>query len=161
MYDKTLFNSQRDADATVDIIAQIINGAFCKSLDELASGLGQHDKEIISEIERIQEIDPEDTAPGALMLRSMIAAFYGGFGMGVEFAKDVMLERSEAPQEPLTRGQKAGQTNHLRHEEKKARWERERKDKAAAVEAARAILHDPAADPAAKLTAWNVLEGKR
>lgn len=161
MYNKTLFNSQREADETVETMALVINGAFCKSLDELASGLGQHDKEIISKIEEIQEINPEDTTPGALILRSMIASFYGGFGMGVEFAKDVMLERSEAPQEPLTRGQKAGQTNHRRHEEKKARWEQQSKDKAAAVEAARAILHDPAADPAAKLTAWNILEGKR
>lgn len=161
MYNKTLFNSQRDADATVDIIAQIINGAFCKSLDELADGLGQHDKEIISKIEQIQEIAPEDTTPGALILRSMISSFYGGFGMGVEFARAVMEEGSDAPQEPLTRGQKAGQTNHRRHAEKKARWEQESKDKAAAVEAARAILHDPAADPAAKLTAWNVLGGKR
>lgn len=161
MYNKTLFNSQREADETVETMALVINGAFCKSLDELASGLGQHDKEIISKIEQIQEIAPEDTTPGALILRSMIASFYGGFGMGVEFARDVLEKGADAPQEPLTRGQKAGRTNHRRHEERKKKWEQESRDKAAAVEAARSILHDPAADPAAKLTAWNILEGKR
>lgn len=56
---------------------------------------------------------------------------------------------------------KAGETNHARSEARKHEQEQRRLDRAAAVEAARRILHDLNSSDADKLNAWTILERLR
>lgn len=53
---------------------------------------------------------------------------------------------------------KAGETNHARSEARKHEQEQRRLDRAAAVEAARRILHDTGSPDTDKLNAWTILE---
>lgn len=53
---------------------------------------------------------------------------------------------------------KAGETNHARSEARKHEQEQRRLDRAAAIEAARRILHDVDSHDTDKLNAWTILE---
>ena len=53
---------------------------------------------------------------------------------------------------------KAGETNHARSEARKREQEQRRLDRAAAIEAARRILHDTGSQDTDKLNAWTILE---